>query len=302
MTLYEISITNHTGYPFYKWEKPDKPKGIVNVIKCTRYPDLETKQEHRDFKLEAGYIAAMSIAARAQGTSVAGVRKKPISAEQFSDEGTIEDIIFDLAVDTYMNEQNLYNRMYRAIDNIISSENRKYLEDEDLSEEEEMQLKDVFNDNIVRQIIIERSTDIGLAIIDTLHKVKGQEKKLYEYGILGVGIMSSSYNVLFYRGIKTFLGLTDDDLEFPGDIPDNESELLEILAVTQIPMDIEAGESKFAYPYEKNINFIIHNFDIGPIILGVKEPFHLLVCVKAGFPSKESIDDLILGIAAHLVD
>ena len=112
----------------------------------------------------------------------------------------------------------------------------------------------------------------------------------------------SSFEKDMYKGIKTYLELKDDDIDFPGGFPDNETELDIVLSATQMPTDIKGGESKFAYPYEQNFNFVIHNFDTGPTILGAKEPFHLIVCVRAGFPSKETIDDLIHSIMPFLVD
>jgi hypothetical protein len=302
MTLYEIAITNHAGYPFYQWENPNKPKKTVNVVKYTMFPIFDETKQFRRFELECGYTAAMSLAIRSQGAHIASIKRTPISAEQLSEAGNEQDIIFDIAVDPYMNERNLYYRMYRAVDNIIFTEERNRLEDNDLTVEEVVDLKSIFNDSDLRIILHKNTFSIGNAITDALKKVKGEEKKLYEYGILGVGLLSSSYNILFYKGLKSLLELSEDEIDFPGFFPDNESELDNVLSTTQMPILIEGGEAKFAYPYEKNFNFVIHNFDIGINVLGVKEPFHLIVAVKAGFPSKVTIDDLIQGIMPFLVD
>jgi len=302
MTLYEISITNHSGYPFYQWENPNKPQKTINVVKYTRFPPFESEEGSRRFELECGYKAAMSISARNLGAHIASIRRTPISAEQLSSNKKNQDIIFEVAVDSYMNEKNLYDRMHRAADNIIFTEDRKRLEDKDLTVDEVVELKSVFSDSELRIILHKHMFNIGDEIRKALEEVKGEEKRLYEYGILGVGILSSSYNILFYKGLKSLLELSEDEIDFPGFFPDNEAELDEVLSDTQMPYSIEVGDSKFAYPYEKNFNFILHNFDIGLSILGVKESFYLITAVKAGFPSKETIDVLIQGIAPILVD
>lgn len=302
MTLYEISITNHSGYPFYRWENPNRPKAVVNTVKFTRYPPLSGEDRGRNFELECGYRAAMSITALGQQREVTSIKEMPVSRERIIAEGSDKDIIFDLTVDVYMNSLNLYKRMRRSVDTLIYKEKRPYLEDNPLSEEEQTMLKSVFNELEARKLINEKSTQIGRVISETLQRVKGEEKKLYEYGILGVGILTSSYNILFYNGLKTYLGLTDEDIDFPGKIPETEDELAEILALAQMPKSIDGGESMFAYPYGLNIMFLIHNFEIGPEILGEREPFHLIVGVRAGFPSKTTIDDLIVAITPYLLD
>ena len=119
MTLFEISITNHSGFPFYQWENPKKPRKTVNVVKYTRYPIFDEAKQNRRFELECGYTAAMSLAMRSLGAHIASIKRTPISAEQLSEAGNELDIIFEVTVDTYMNEKNLYDRMYRAVDNII---------------------------------------------------------------------------------------------------------------------------------------------------------------------------------------
>ena len=302
MTLYEIAISDFIGTPFYRWTNPNKPKKDVKVIKYTRFPSgFEPKGEER-FELEAGYKAAMATATGHQGMNVASIRRTPISAEMISVQDKNDDIIFDLTTDVYANEKNLYDRIYRAVDNIVFNEQRQRLIDQDLSVDEVVDLKAVFSDSELRIILHKNTFGIGNIIKERLSKVKGEEKKLYEYGILGVGILSSSYNILFYKGLKSLLELSEDKIDFPGFFPDNEGELDDVLSETQMPFSIEGGDSKFAYPYERNFNFIIHNFDIGPTILGVKEAFHLIIAVKAGFPSKETIDDLIQGIAPFLLD
>ena len=303
MTLYEIAVSNFTGLPFFQWTEPNRPKKTVRVVKFTRFPYGILKRGVQRFELEASYKAAMAIASFAnQNMNVASIRRTPISAEQLGDDGASDDVIFDIVVDPYMNEKNLYDRMYRAVDNLIFNDNRKRLEDSDLSVDEVVNLKAVFNDSELKIMLQKNTFSIETVIKEALGKVKGEEKKLYEYGILGVGILSSSYNILYYKGIKTLLDLNVDDIDFPGFFPDNEGELDEVLSVTQMPFMIEEGDSKFAYPYERNFNFILHNFDIGPSILGVKESFYLIVAVKAGFPSKETIDVLIQGIAPFLLD
>ncbi len=300
--IYEIAISNFQGLPWYFFVNPNRPNKVMKVIKYTRFPSTFEAKGEAKFELEAGYKAAMAIATGHQGMNISSIKRTPISAEQFSIEGKNDDIIFDITTDVYMNEKNLYDRMYRAVENIIFTDTRKRLEDSDLSVEEVVELKAVFDDSSLRIIIHKNTFSIGSMIKEILSKIRGEEKKFYEYGILGVGILSSSYNILFYKGLKSLLEIKAEDLDFPGFFPDNEAELDHVLSETQMPTSIEGGDSKFAYPYEKNFNFILHNYDIGPTILGVKESFYLIVCVRGGFPSKETIDDLIQGIAPYLLD
>lgn len=301
MTLFEILITNHTGFPFYKWSNPNSPKHEVNVVKYSRFPLSSEGEVRKDFELECGYMAAMSLSARGQGMEVTSIKKKPI---EICEESGMQkyDIIFNLTVDTYMNEKNLWNRIDRATDNIIFIQERKDLSDKKLEDAEKERLLNTFNDFKLRKYLNDKSHEIISSIANTLSSTKGEEKQLFEYGILGVGILSSSYNILSYNSVKSILGLKDEDLEYAGDIPEDIADLDMILATTEIPMNIEGGESKFAYPHEKEIQLIIHNLDVGPKILDVKEPYYLIILVRVGFPSKETIDDLIQTIIPILVD
>ena len=301
MTLYEVLITNHIGLPFFKWENPNKPKKMVNVVRYTRFPPGILEQSHKEFELECGYIAAMSISARGQNMEIVSIKKNP---KTFSDNHAEneQDIIFDVSIDSYMNEHNLIERMARISDNLIFSSQRKRLEDLDLSDEEQSELVNILSDVDSRKLVNSKDFEIANTIKEILGQVKGEEKKLYEYGILGVGLLSSCYTILFYKSIKTYLELSNDQIDYSGTLPENERDLDNILEKTQIPFHIDGGESTFAYPYGENIQFIIYNFDIGPEVLDVREPLHLIVGVRVGSPSKQLIDDLIRGLTPLLID
>ena len=76
MTLYDISIVSHSGYPWFKWKSHILPKGIVNTVRYTRYPTFSLQNESDRFELEASYLAAMSLVTRNQGIEIMSIKKR----------------------------------------------------------------------------------------------------------------------------------------------------------------------------------------------------------------------------------
>lgn len=117
-----------------------------------------------------------------------------------------------------------------------------------------------------------------------------EEVNVYKYGVLGVGLLSSSYNILFFKGVKSLLGL--DRFDYEGYCPDTEGDLDDVLTNIKNLSDISSGESKFAYCHELNVNLLIYNLGVGPEILGVNEPFYLVLAVDPLFASKKVTERL----------
>ncbi|MBD3312661.1 hypothetical protein GF352_04385 [archaeon] len=117
-----------------------------------------------------------------------------------------------------------------------------------------------------------------------------EEVNVYKYGVLGVGLLSSSYNILFFKGVKSLLGL--DSFDYQGYCPDSEGDLDEILTHIKNISGISSGESKFAYCHELNVNLLIYNLGVGPEVLGVNEPFYLVMAVDPLFASKKVTEKL----------
>jgi hypothetical protein len=295
MTLYDIRVCNHIGYPWFKWVSHNKPPGIVNTVRYTRYPTISLQKERSKFALECGYMAAMSLTARNQGIEIMSIKKRPLSVEGMRAEGMEQDIIFDITVDLFMNETNLAYRMARVVEEIIYTDDRKILESKQITEEEESRVIEVFNDISFTDIIHRNADEIFKIIREALETVE-------ENSILGVGLLSSSYNILFYQDLKAFKTLTEKEVEELGFFPSNEQELSQVLNMTQMPTYIEGDKSKFLYPMNAEYNFIIRNFDVGPKILGVMEPFHFIAGVKSKLPYESILFELIHSISNYLSD
>ncbi len=293
MTLYDIAIVSHSGYPWFKWKSHIIPKGIVNTVRYTRYPTFSLQDEKNRFELEASYIAAMSLVTRNQGIEIMSIKKRPLSVDKIQAEGTKEDIIFDITVDLFMNDTNLSYRMARTVENIIFINDRKLLESKDITEEEEAQIIEVFNDISFTDIIHRNADHIFESIRNALNDLE-------ENSILGIGMLSSDYNILFYQGLKAFKNLTNEELEKLGFFPSNEKELAKVLNMTQMPNYIEENKSKLLYPLNSEYNFIIYNLNIGPKILGVMEHFHLIAGVKSKLPYESVLFELIQSIIPYL--
>jgi len=293
MTIYDLKITNHSGYPWMYWKSHTEPKGVVNTVRYTTYPTFSLKNERSKFELECGYMAAMSMSARNQGMEIMSIKKRPLSVDNIKSEGKDQDIIFDITVDLFMNEQNLTYRMARTVEDIIYTNDRTVLESKEITEGEESQIIEVFNDITHTDLIHKNADHIFENISKALNEVE-------ENAILGVGLLSSSYNILFYQGLKAFKELSKQELSELGFFPSNEKELATVLNMTQMPDYIEGGRSKNLYPLNAEYNFIIHNFDKGPKILGVMEPFLLIAGVKSKYPYESTLFDLIQSITSFL--
>jgi hypothetical protein len=293
MTLYEISITNHSGYPWFKWKSHTAATYLFNTVRYTRYPTFSLQNEKSKFELECGYMAAMSMSARNQGIEIMSIKKRPLSVDNIRAEGTEQDIIFDITVDLFMNEQNLSYRMARTVEEIVYINERNLLESKEIIETEEAQIIEVFNDLKSTHIIHKNADDIFKAIEKAVKDVE-------EDAILGIGMLSSSYNILFYQGLKTYKDLSEKELEELGFFPSNEQELAQVLNMTQMPTYIEPDNKKNLYPLNSEYNFIIHNLGVGPRILGVIEPFHLIAGVKMKYPYESILFELIQSLEPYL--
>lgn len=295
MTLFAIKITNHSGYPWFSWKSHLEPTQVINTVRYTRYPTFSLQNERSKFELECGYMAAMSMSARNQGIEIMSIKKRPLSVDNIRAEGTEQDIIFEITVDLFMNEQNLSYRMARTVEEIVYSNERKVLESREINEDEEAQIIEVFNDIQLTNIIHKNANDIFTAIKKAVEEVEMD-------AILGIGMLSSSYNILFYQGLKTYKDLSEKDLNELGFFPSNEHELAQVLNMTQMPTYIEPGASKNLYPLNAEYNFIIHNFGVGPKILGVMEPFHLIAGVKMKYPYESTLFELIHSLEPYLTE